>query len=352
MASVSASASSFPSSSWFWARAVVVLLTSAAVLPVLTAGCGSSTACVPGQSVACVGGQSCGNAYQVCKADGSGYGECLCSMGDGGGLFTNVGPNSGLIGAACGSDVNCRRGLACVTSSSTIIKGEGPSGGLCLARCVFGHDFCNAVDARAKCVVLDDRGTPSPDDDVSYCMPGCAIGVSKDPDKCRSREDLVCTEGTLGSGVGYCRPACRNDTDCKPRYCDIATGLCGDTAPSGDPIGADCMPTNSTCAGGCFTNVGNYNECSGVCSYGEPGGCGQARTSPPYDFFCYVDGAIGAGAGDLGYCSRVCNCDGDCGRPDAVCEPTPDLTGKTGRSGVCGSKTFANGTPRKNIPCQ
>jgi hypothetical protein len=238
--------------------------------------------------------------------------------------------------------------------TSTDINGEGPSAGFCLAPCPPGgsDSFCAGVDATAKCVTLDDKGTTSTDDDVVYCMPGCKIGDTKDPDKCRSRPDSVCAEKPEGSRTGYCRPACRNDKDCAPRHCDIGTGLCGDAAPSGDSIGAACDPGNSACAGGCFPEANNYAECSGPCSYGEPGGCGQAQTTPPYDYFCYIDGALGAGAGDLGYCARVCSCDNDCGRPDAVCEPTPDIAGKTGRPGVCGSKMFANGTARKNIPCK
>lgn len=321
----------------------------------LGSACGNSdteTACVPGQSVACVGDQACDTSFQVCKGDGSGYGECLCSRG--GVTFTRTGPASGLIGAACDSDAHCRKGMTCVTKGSTEINGEGPSGGLCVAPCPPGNDaFCAGVDATAKCVILDDKATPSTDDDVVYCMPGCKIGDTKDPDKCRSRPDSVCTEDKLGSGVGYCRPACRNDVDCAPRRCDIATGLCGDAAPAGDPIGAACIPDNPGCAGGCFPGAGGYAECSGVCSYGEPGGCGQANTSPPYDYFCYIDAAFRAGAGDLGYCARACDCDNDCGRTDAVCEPvTPDIAKKTGRIGICGSKMFANGTARKNTPCK
>lgn len=332
-------------------RSLVISFIGSVTATVLPAGCGStSTACVPGQSITCVGDQACDTSYQVCKEDGSGYGECLCSRG--GVTFTRTGPSSGLIGAACVSDAFCRKGLNCVALTSTEIAGEGPSGGFCLAPCTAaaGDSFCAGVDATAKCVTLDDKGTPVTDDDVVYCMPGCTIGDTKDPDKCRSRPDSVCTEKTTGSHAGYCRPACRNDKDCAPRYCDIATGLCGDAAPSGAAIGGECGANNSACAGACFPEANGYAECSGVCSYGEPGGCGQTQTTPPYDYFCYIDAALGAGVGDLGYCARVCTCDTDCGRPDAVCEPTPDIAGKTGRPGVCGSKVFGNGTLRKNIP--
>lgn len=319
---------------------------------VLAAGCGNtSTACVPGQSVACVGPASCADAFQVCNADGSGYGECRCGGDDGGGAFPPVGPNSGRVGAGCVSADNCRRGLECVPTGGSLVGNEGPSGGLCLARCLPDHDFCNGLDAKAKCIVVDDAGTTTTEDDIAYCMLGCTIADAKDPDKCRSRDDMVCFERVLGSGIGYCRPACRSDSDCKPRFCDLGTGLCGDAARTGDPIGTLCDPANDTCAGRCFQHAGGYTECSGICNYHVAGACGQTRTDPPYDYFCDTDDALGSAEGDLGWCSKVCNCDADCGRPDTVCEPNSDLASKTGRSGVCGSKVFANGTPRKNRPC-
>lgn len=42
---------------------------------------GSSGACVPGQSVACIGPGGC-EGGQVCREDGTGYGECDCGGGD------------------------------------------------------------------------------------------------------------------------------------------------------------------------------------------------------------------------------------------------------------------------------
>src|SRR5262249_19633117 len=154
--------------------------------------------------------------------------------------------------------------------------------------------------------------TPDKSDDLAYCMPGCKIGDNKEPDKCRSRPDVVCSENPSGSGVGFCIPVCRGDVDCKPRVCDIRTGLCGDAPESGSPIGAACDINNDACAGTCVPHLGNYAECTAPCSYGEPGACTQTRNSPPYDYFCYDDAASGSGAGDLGYCVKVCNCDADC----------------------------------------
>jgi hypothetical protein len=244
--------------------------------------------------------------------------------------------------------------LDCLASNSRLIHGQGPSAGICLSKCIPEHDFCKDLDARSKCVVLYDGGTPADTlDDISYCLPGCKLGTqANELDKCRRRVDLVCSETPTGSGVGYCRPACRSNLDCGDRACDLSTGLCTDIEPIGDPIGAACDPqgTSPTCAGACLPHGGLFAECSGACSFGTPG-CGQADTSLPLENFCFLDPSSNSGDGDLGYCARVCDCDKDCGRPDAVCEPKPALTSKTGRAGVCGSRTFATGTPRGNIPC-
>jgi hypothetical protein len=310
-------------------------------------GCGNDSGpakCVPGASVACTGNGCSG--FQVCNADGT-YTECVCGPHP----FATSGPNSGLLGASCGSAVDCRKGLDCVAPDSTAINGEGPSGGMCLAQCAVGHDFCKSVDATSKCITLYDGGTPSdPSDDVSYCLPGCKLGTQPNElDKCRGRVDVVCTQETTGASTGYCRPACRSDVDCNGRSCDLRTGLCTDRAPSGSPIGSACDPTGTTCAGTCIQHGGGYTECSGICAY-DTAGCGQTDAKPPLQYFCYLDPATNSGAGDLGSCAKLCDCDTDCGRPDAVCEPKP-IKSATGRAGVCGSVTFPSGQLRSHIPC-
>jgi hypothetical protein len=331
------------------AALLIVLTFTAAVLPL---GCGDSTpGCVPGQSIACSRGDCEG--HQICASDGKSYGECRCG-GTSSDDFPPAGPLSGLIGASCTSSADCREGLDCLTSASRLIRGEGPSAGICLARCVPEHDFCQELDARSKCIVLYDSDTPSEKlDDVAYCLPGCVLGSQpNEEDKCRGRLDLVCAEAPAGSGTGYCRPSCRGDLDCGSRFCNLATGLCADRAATGDEIGAECEPdaTAATCAGGCIEHGPSYAECSGVCSYGTPG-CGQAGDDAPFDSYCYLDPTGASGAGDLGYCAKACDCDEDCERDDAVCEPLPELEAKTGRAGICGSKTLSSGGARPNIPC-
>ena len=333
----------------------VLCLTRAGFLVALVAaaaaGCGTNSpgkGCVPGQSIECAGTNAC-PGHQVCNTDGNAYGECIC--GDGGGeTFPHVGPYSGLLGAACTSAQDCRHGLECVTSDSKLVHGEGPSSGMCLAQCLVEHDFCAAVDATAKCIVLDDGGTASTSDDLAYCLPGCKLGVQPGAaDKCRGRSDLVCTEYPAGAGSGYCRPSCRSDIDCAPRSCDLSTGLCADSARSGDPIGAACNLNASQCAGGCTAQGSTYSECSGVCSFGTEG-CGQ-KTDPPLDYFCAIGATTASGPGDLGYCAKLCNCDTDCGRTDAVCKPEADLLTKAGKHGFCAPKTTPSGSATPHLPC-
>jgi hypothetical protein len=219
--------------------------------------------------------------------------------------------------------------------------------------CARNEEVCAEADAGTKCVVLDDRGTTSTVDDAAFCLPTCKLGdPAVNDDKCRGRIDLVCGEETAGTGVGYCRPACRSDIDCGARHCDLRTGLCGDEALSGDPIGSACDPDMPECAGGCIDHGASYAECSGVCRFGTPG-CGQDTSGgAPYDFYCYLDPSGKGGEGDLGYCARVCDCNDDCNRADAVCEPQAELTSATGRKGVCASKLFASGGARPNLPCK
>lgn len=309
----------------------------------------SETACVPGRSIACSGAEGCAG-HQICRDDGSGYDPCVCSGDE---TFAAAGPASGLIGADCADDGDCRKGLSCLTAGSTAIHGEGPAAGLCVLDCARDDSVCQKTDAGSTCVVLDDRGTSATRDDTAFCLPKCTLGdPPANDDKCRGRIDLVCSEETAGTGLGYCRPACRADLDCGSRHCDLRTGLCGDDTPQGDAIGSACDPAMPKCSGGCIDHGASYAECSGVCRLNTPG-CGQdPAAGAPYDYYCYLDPSGGGGEGDLGYCTRVCDCDDDCGRDDAVCEPHDKLKSKTGRAGVCASKVFASGGARPSLACR
>jgi hypothetical protein len=337
-----------------FARLAVAVAVALFGVALLVSGCGQTTdgkkntSCEPGRTLACTGGDGCAG-HQVCADDGSAFGACTCAGDE---TFPSTGPASGLAGANCEDDGDCRKGSFCLTYGSRALDGEGPAGGICVAECARDASVCEKLDADATCVVLDDRGTSSVLDDTAFCLPRCKLGdAASGEEKCRGRVDLVCSEAAAGSGQGYCRPACRSDRDCGSRLCNLRTGLCGDAPPSGDPIGSACNPEESHCAGGCIDHGSNWAECSGVCRLNTPG-CGQTSSRPPYDYWCYLDPSNVGGDGDLGYCAHVCDCDDDCGRDDAVCEPSGSLESDTGRAGVCASKTYASGGARPHVPCR
>jgi hypothetical protein len=317
-------------------------------------GCGSTektpnaSVCAAGRSIACSGPDGC-SGHQICRDDGSAYDVCICAGDE---TFAGAGPSSGLLGSTCSDDAECRKGFSCLPPTTDLIGGEGPSAGLCVLDCQANPSVCEKADPGTTCVVLAANGTDDTSDDTALCLPKCTLGdPAPNDDKCRGRIDLVCSEQTAGTGLGYCRPACRSDLDCGARVCDLRTGLCADSAPAGDPIGSACNPAEPTCAGGCVDHGSDWAECSGVCRLNTPG-CGQESASgPPYDFWCFLDPSNRGGEGDLGYCTRVCDCNDDCDRADAVCEPRKSLTPDTGRKGVCASKLFASGGARPSLPC-
>ncbi|HVU03984.1 MAG TPA: hypothetical protein VHE30_19630 [Polyangiaceae bacterium] len=324
-----------------------------AFLLISVASCGETKGngggCTPGQSISCAGENGC-TGHQVCRADGAGFDGCICAQQQGtgdGGALAEKGPHSGLLGAECLTDDECRPGMICLGSTTTKLGGEGPGNGLCSADCTKDASTCTKLDPKSTCVLSD----PADKGSASYCFPNCALGnPGADDDKCRSRGDLACTEQTAGSGKGYCRPACQNDGECAPRHCNLSTGLCADLAPTGSPIGAACTPSVS-CTGGCLEHNASYSECSGACTLGAVG-CGENRDDgPPYDTYCLIE-PRGSGLGDLGYCAKLCDCDSDCGRTDSICSPTePSTQRDTGRKGVCSAATYADGSPRQNLPC-
>ena len=330
-------------------KATVSLLVFGAALSSLPAGCGAEdSGCVAGQSVACAGNLGC-PGHQVCKADGSGYAPCKCGgdLPDGG--FTQTGPQSGRLGAACNGDAQCRAGLTCLTERSTAIDGQGPAKGICTADCSTDASVCAGFEPESVCQAIS-VGKPG---GAAYCFAGCSLGEPGfGADKCRGRSDLACSETAAGSGQGYCRPACQNDPHCGSRFCDLSTGLCGDAKRTGDAVGAYCDANQPSCAGACLPH-GGYSECSGACTLGAVG-CGENRDDgPPYDAFCLLEPSSLSALGDLGYCAKLCDCDGECGRPDAVCQPlAAQQRSETGRKGSCASTTFVGGSVRPGIPCQ
>jgi hypothetical protein len=127
--------------------------------------------------------------------------------------------------------------------------------------------------------------------------------------------------------LDICYPICSQDSDCQGRKCDVASGLCADTAPTGDPVGAHCMTNadagTSNCAGGCLP-IGSAaggttvaaNVCTMYCVVGSLNSCnwvgaGVSLTSGGAHGVCAL-ASSNAQAGDIGFCTQECDTAADC----------------------------------------
>jgi len=336
---------------------VCALVAGAAAAPV---GCTLGDAppnCIPGASIGCTGPNGCSGS-QTCLGNGNQYGECACSHPTVEPIVIDAGPDAPLpnmLGAPCIVDKDCGPLLFCLDVLSTKIFKEGPANGICVADCAKDASACKGLDPTSACRTFDDNGTTNTtSDDIAYCMRGCTTGSAPSEAKCFGRPDVACITLGTASTNGVCIPVCRNDADCGSRFCDLASGLCADGPRTGTAIGGACSASNQDeCVGYCSVSLGNgYSECSGYCTNGSIG-CGQSG-SPPYDAFCVTPETTGGGwnGGDFGFCSKLCDCDKDCGRTDAVCSPLPAAEATAvGRKGACRSATLLGGDPRPGLPC-
>ena len=239
----------------------------------------------------------------------------------------------GLLGADCENDSQCVTGLTCLRASSTELDGAGPANGLCTLLCETNGD-CTKLEAGAGCFSYGEHG---------YCLEACAQGAPADPDsKCRGRGDVACTSVETEA---FCLPLCRADVECGgSRFCDRASGLCVDSKPVGDPVGAPCDPTaaNPTCRDVCLRSSAEgvtpvtgicVEPCSGglACMYDDagtkPGGLCVGPLSEPFGLF------------DLGYCLPSCTCSKDCPTFAAKCRAwtsaEADYKDFIGKAGLC-----------------
>lgn len=88
--------------------------------------CSSSDeqACTPGASVACIGPNQC-QGFQVCEADGAGFGACDC----GAGATSSSTSDSSTTGATSGGATSGAGGAGSTSSGATTTSGTGGSGG-------------------------------------------------------------------------------------------------------------------------------------------------------------------------------------------------------------------------------
>jgi hypothetical protein len=267
--------------------------------------------CRPGSLRACTGTEFC-SGTQACAADGSAFLACQCASAP-------SQPIRGSVAATCAGDAACAPGLECVTSADRtgpFSAGEvpgGPQNGYCSRPCGADAD-CKASDPLAICL--------GPGGGRDHCFQACNVLAQTFPAQCNARDDLTCVPLLVGDADrSYCAPACHDDAGCAPGFCNLATGLCQDAKPRGEPIGAGCT-VNEECAGGvCFALRGGPSVCTGLCTFGSVGGCGFAQDAPERDAAC-LDTALDDNAGP-GLCTELCDTDDDCEQRSAgwVCTP-------------------------------
>jgi hypothetical protein len=269
----------------------------------------------------CAGIDRC-EGVQVCLEDGSGYGPCDCSdpPREVNGETPEPDGTNLYIGRACAEDAECGTGLSCIPSSSNDFFGGGPAHGYCSAVCTSDAD-CQALDSWGECFG-EEAGT-------GICTRVCfSQNAPASETKCLGRRDTVCaSEAFLGlaeySGSrqkGWCLPQCGSDEDCEGRRCDLARGVCTDTAPEGLPIGARCDGADQCSGGRCVAFGPDQGFCSALCVLGQPVGCGYGLSADPREAGCVrplLSGFLSSeGVGDVGFCGELCNVDADCTQVD------------------------------------
>ncbi len=253
----------------------------------------------------------------------------------GGAAFGGSGGSGGVqtvtLGGRCEFDWECVPGLGCMRGDSGLIDAASPALGLCTKSCAANPSACDAFGGECWQVTSG----------VAYCVESCAFGPagaeSFDPAKCHGRPEMACSP--FGSNQAACLPRCNRATDCNVGWsCDPRDGLCRQEQPTGLPLGAPCDESADACLGVCESEA-----CEEACTFGAPLACGRTSTAEPADAYClHGDDEIplgsGPGAGDLGMCVPLCDCDDDCPSP-LVCLSFggSPLAAQTLREGFCGT---------------
>jgi hypothetical protein len=313
-------------------------------LGTLTVACSAEPeghTCGHSETRPCVGATNC-RGVQRCQGAAPAWSTCECtgSGGEGGsGGRSETNPaNSGtagqniekpLLGSACESEADCPGGATCVGESNTLLFGGGPPLGMCLAECTEDPAICEAF-ADAVCVAIDDAS------DAAYCFRACTYGAAA-LDKC-GRADTACE--SLDGDLGFCRPLCMRNEQCRSDYCDRTTGVCVEAGSADGAFGRACglssesTPPATSCPGVCVRfNGGDFQVCSHRCVYGATDSCaGDGETAG----LCAI-ASPGGSVGDLGYCAELCDCDGACAHQDARCDAftSERVRDLLGHAGVC-----------------
>jgi hypothetical protein len=212
------------------------------------------------------------------------------------------------------------------------------------------RDAPNVDDATTQ----DARSIPPVRVPTSLCMKSCTLGQGT-AFKCYGVPSVACAPHPSGSGSeGFCRPLCASNADCAtttdgpPRVCNVRSGVCVNAPGNGDVnLGRTCNALTSIyCYGECIPLGGAGSAtsiCSHRCAIDAAVDCGES-TNDAFDGAC-LEAPVGRGAGDVGYCRKLCDCPEDCGGADLVCVAfdNPDHQSGFKRSGVCTPDSLATG---------
>jgi len=217
------------------------------------------------------------------------------------------------LGTACTADTDCGGGLTCskVTDNPDPATPGGWPNGVCTRTCTDAGSEC--ADLGGICLLFTAT--------TGVCSERCMAGeLAAGAIKCHNRRDEICIRSSENPALVACFALCSSDSDCGTRKCDVAGGLCVDTAPMGQPIGASCM-MDSECQGGFCIPLTDSDAaaspgvCSAPCRLGNRDACGfvtgKSLDSGVVQGACLF-GPDTAGIGDLGACAQLCDTNADC----------------------------------------
>jgi hypothetical protein len=280
-----------------------------------------------------------------------------------------VPPEFPTLGKTCLTSAVCGAGLICLSARDDFRGSDGgPAGGLCTQECETDAD-CRALGRGAVCGTVGEVPFTDayPETVVPrVCLLGCELGSQSGTRKCQDRADLACRPFTPANSVECgeggscpgdsvcfrtrcrrlaCGPRCNDSADCEVgRYCDPVSGICTANEPDPIPWGRECddLSFSPGCGGGsCLVTLIDYDgaggapttrlkgNCTQSCTLGQP--CGDGAGA------CIRPRSEAFGAGDIGYCSPLCNCDSECVNPVDRCLPWADAAYEAafGSRGYC-----------------
>ncbi len=373
------------------------LVLAATALALVATGCSSAPVtptCEPGRSVECVGVAGCAGG-QVCAADGSGWGACVCGEADGGPDASRVdgGGDAGTTDAPGVVDAEVMDAADLDALDAAVLDGApsdaasdddaspdampsvdgaadadlsdaGTDGGTyagdCTGTCAPGSRCCSSTCVSTSVMVnTDGTGDPS----FTNCG-GCGIACSSDTalscsiygpsstPRCMCGLLDACGPGTActfseAAGAMICADLATDPLNCgtRGRACGASETCEGGTCRCG--AGSGCArPTEECCGGTCLNVRDDQNNC---------GGCGLACGSfgdrcIDWECRCGVDTCErpggGAGLGES-CCGMTCvpndnvrcgDCTTACSAPD-VCVYSSGSPGSPRRV-CCGATVF------------